>query len=264
MYRLLKRLLDQGVIARTDSFLVVGSGAFDEAVMAALGLNATATNINAAPEEAATDAGRLLQDARHLLYPDNAFDCVITHATLHHVDRPHQAVCEMYRVARKTAIFCEAQDSLLMRLAVRLGLVVDYEMNAIRDTSGQGGGVNYTPVPNYVYRWTRREIEKLVRSLDPAREPQLLIVTEWDFSWKRVARRLLSSPLRVLGTPVLSLAARAGVGAANLLLSRQGNMFAVCIRKDRARLQPWMEEVDGTLRFRDPAPHLARPKKEAA
>ena len=168
------------------------------------------------------------------------------------MDRPHQAVCEMYRVAKKTVLFIEAQDSFLMRLAVRFGLVTEYEMNAIRDSGGLRGGVNDTPIPNYVYRWTEREVEKMIRSLDPVREPSILFFTEWDFYWKRIARRLSKSPLRIFPEKVLSSLAWVGVKAANLLAGGQGNLLAVCIRKDVARLQPWIVDEGCTFSFRDP------------
>jgi ubiquinone/menaquinone biosynthesis C-methylase UbiE len=249
MYRVLSRLIDQRVISRSDKILIIGCGRFDEAVVLALGLaNVIATNINAGQMNVKEQQ---VQDARYLQYADDAFDCVFTHATLHHVDRPHQAVCEMYRVARKAAIFFEAQDSFLMRVAARLGVVTNYEMNAIRDSGWRRGGVNDTVVPNYVYRWTQREVEKLIRTLDPAHEPQLHFETEWDVSWQRIARRLKNSPVRVLGEPFLAMTAKIGMGLANYLLSSQGNMFAACILKCRARLQPWMAESEGRLIFRD-------------
>lgn len=249
MFRVLSSLIDRGILNRDDKFLVLGCGAFDEAVVAALGLsNVTTTNIEVTQM---TPGTAVLQDARVINYADGEFDCVVTHATLHHVDRPHQAVCEMYRVARKVAVFFEAQDSMLMRCAAKAGLVVNYERNAIHDSGGRRGGVNDSPVPNYVYRWTRREVEKLVRTLDPAREPVFEIRTEWDFSWRRIARRLQSSPLRFLGQSFLAFAAKAGMAAANLVAGRQGNLFAACIIKDQAKLQPWMVvNAQGKLEYR--------------
>ncbi len=244
MFRVLGRLAASGQFGPRDGILVVGAGKFDRAVLGALGCpRVTFTNL--AP--ATPDAER--QNAVALDYPDNHFDHVLAHATLHHMDRPHQAVCEMYRVARRTVLFFESQDSWLLRLGVRFGLTVDYEVNAIHDQGGHGGGVNATPVPNYVYRWTPREVEKLVRSLDAAREPELRFFREWDFTWPRVARRLAGTPLGRLPAPLLAPLFGAAVGAANALAGRHGNRFAACIFKDRARLHPWIAEQDGGLRL---------------
>lgn len=250
MYRIIKHLVAGNIIGPADSVLLVCGGPFDEAVFSLLGFeHVLCTNID--PDQLNKEKP-VVQDVRNLSYPDSMFDCVIAHASLHHVDRPHQAVCEMYRVAKKIVLFIEAQDSLLMRLAVRYGLVPEYEMNAIRDSGGLSGGVNGTPIPNYVYRWTKREVEKTIRSLDPVREPNIMFFTEWDFYWRRIARRLSKSPLRVFPEQALSSLAWVGVKAANLFVGGQGNLLAVCIRKDTTHLWPWIVDEGGTFSFRDP------------
>jgi hypothetical protein len=158
----------------------------------------------------------------------------------------------MYRVARRTVVFFEAQDSLMVRFAVRAGAVAEYEWNGIFDSGMTRGGVDDRPVPNYVYRWTRREVEKLVRSLDPGRTPHLGFVTEWDFSYRRIARRLQRSIIGFLPPSALEAACQAGLAVANSLLSRQGNLFAAVIDKSRSSPQRWMKAQGGSLVF-DPA-----------
>jgi hypothetical protein len=56
---------------------------------------------------------------------------------------PHRALLEMYRVARKCVIAFESRDSLLIRTAVRFGLMLDYELNAI--AGGRGGLADTAP-----------------------------------------------------------------------------------------------------------------------
>ena len=103
-----------------DAFLFVFAGALEAHVIELLGLrNASMSNINA--EESVHGASVI--NAARLPFPDRSYDHVIAHAGIHHASRPHQAVCEMYRVARRTVLFLESQDSPLMRLAVRVGLV---------------------------------------------------------------------------------------------------------------------------------------------
>ena len=54
-----------------------------------------------------------------------------------------------------------------MRAAIRLGVVDEYELTAVADNAFRSGGVRNTGVPNYVYRWTEREVEKTIRSAAP-------------------------------------------------------------------------------------------------
>ena len=50
-----------------------------------------------------------------------------------------------------------------MRLSVKLNFSEDFEKSALNE-SNYVGGVDGTNVPNYVYRWTEREIKKLFYS----------------------------------------------------------------------------------------------------
>lgn len=234
MYRYLRALIQTGRISGDDSFLVVFGGEFDRVVMRLLELNnVTVTN------KSNTVDGRQV-DARLIPFPDGSFDHVVAHAGIHHCSRPHQAVCEMYRIALKSVMFFEAQDSWMMRRAVRLKLTADYEWNAILDHGLRRGGVDDLPIPNYVYRWTRREIEKLVRTLDPAHIPCLTFRTEWDFSYSRVMRRLQQTPLGHLPRWLLATFCRSFVFSFNLLFSRQGNIFFARIEKGEIE-QSWMK-----------------------
>ena len=253
MSRTIKQLMDMNVISAEDSVLIVCGGEFDKSVLMNLGFyHAHYSNIDS--KQLVSEEESEVQDVRNLCFPDSAFDFVVAHAGLHHVDRPHQAVCEMYRVSKKGVLFFEAQDSFVMKLAVRLGLVAEYEMNAILDSGGTRGGVNDTPIPNYVYRWTKREVTKMIRALCPVREPDILFFAEWDFSWQRIARRLSGYPVLILPDKAISFVATLIVRIANLFIRHQGNLFAVCIRKNVARLQPWIIDIDnkGTLVFSDP------------
>ena len=105
-------------------------------------------------------------DLRNLNFTKNSFDYVVTNATLHHLDQPHLAVTEMYRVAKKGVLIIESNDSWLMRLACKLNFAEEFEVSSISSTKKTGGLLD-TGIPNYVYRWTEREFIKTIKSYDP-------------------------------------------------------------------------------------------------
>jgi hypothetical protein len=141
-------------------------------------------------------------------------------------------------VARKTVVAVENQDSPLMRLAGRLGLVGSYEHDAVRDGGGHTGGVDGTGTPNYVYRWTRREVVKAVSAFDPAHDVPIEFHAEWLIGTDRA---LTPSMRHVIG------GRRGLVRVLNLGLNGvargQGNIFGFVLRKDLAVRQPWIPQT---------------------
>jgi len=105
-------------------------------------------------------------DLRNLNFAENSFDYVVTNATLHHLDQPHRAITEMYRVAKNGVLIIESNDSLLMRLACKLNFAEEFEVSSI-SSDNKTGGLLDTGIPNYVYRWTEREFVKTIKSYDP-------------------------------------------------------------------------------------------------
>ena len=89
-----------------------------------------------------------VENAEHLSYKDESFDYVIVRAWLHHLPRPMMWIYEMLRVAKEWILFMEAQDSRIMRFLRKIWWVLTIE-----------------PSWNYVYAFTRREIQKLCNSL---------------------------------------------------------------------------------------------------
>ena len=104
-------------------------------------------------------------DVRNLKFENQSFEYVVENATLHHVDQPHKAITEMYRVAKKGVLIIESNDSLTMRIACKLKFTEEFETSSIKNNSG---GLLDTGVPNYVYRWTEKEIIKMLKSYDPS------------------------------------------------------------------------------------------------
>lgn len=221
--RVLRELLEEGLLARDARVLVVAGGDVDREAFATLGFTDVAvTNISQAGDEQ--------QDAEALTYPDDSFDIAVISAALHHCASPHRALLELYRVARRGVVAFEARDSALMRVAQRIGVVDEYELTAVADNGFAAGGVRNTAVPNYVYRWTEREVEKTIASAAPQRRHR--------FVWFRE----LELPVSVLE---LSGKGRWRVAAAPLrfvtkVFPRQANLFAFAVFREG--LQPWMRD----------------------
>jgi SAM-dependent methyltransferase len=232
---ILSDLVARGVMARGDSILVQFAGVFDQSVARDLGLtNATFTNM--APDSPSSRlAGGHAGDAHSTGFADASFDHVIGHAGLHHCSRPHQALHEMYRVARGTVVAVENQDSPLMRLACSMGLAGVYEHAAVHDGGGVTGGVDGTGVPNHVYRWTRREVRKTIASFDPGHDVPIEFHSEWLIGTDRALTASMRSAIGGRARAITAL--NRGL---NTLARPQGNIFGFTVRKDLARVQPWI------------------------
>jgi SAM-dependent methyltransferase len=224
----LKQLIANKTISKTDSVLVVCGGPLDERVMQEVGFaNFTVTNLD--------DKIAHRQDAENLTYDDGSFDIVIVHAGLHHCYSPHRALLEMYRVARKCAVAFEARESLLMRLAVWLGLTEDYEISAISN-NGTSGGVADTGLPNFIYRWTERDVTKTISSYDPTRVPQL----EFFYDLRIPIQRLSTSGNRFLRLAALVIEPFSGIFA--IIAPKQCNEFAFAVSKNGS-LHSWVQTI---------------------
>jgi len=107
------------------------------------------------------------EDITSLSFDNNSFDYVITRNGIHHTSLPHKSIIEMYRVAKKGIICLESRDSFIMRVLTKLGLTLEYEHATVYYNDCKYGDVNNTEIPNYVFRWTEREIEKTIKSYAP-------------------------------------------------------------------------------------------------
>ena len=163
------------------------------------------------------------QDAESLDYPDGSFDLTVVSAGLHHCRSPHRALLELYRVARVAALALESRDSALMRVAVKLGAVDDYELAAVAAHGLRSGGVANTSTPNYVYRWSEREVEKTVASFAPHARHRIRFFREFELpeAVVEIDRGARAGVLR-LARPVVTLITR--------VLPRQANLFAFSSR----------------------------------
>ena len=220
----LRKLISAGQISTSDSVLVVCGGELDEKVMREVGFrDFKITNLD--------EAGEHRQDAEKLTFEDDTFDVVVVHAGLHHCYSPHRALLEMYRVSRKCVLAFESRDSLLMRAAVRLGLTMDYEVNSV--SNGKGGVAN-TGTPNFIYRWTEREVVKTIASFDPARPP----AAQFFYDFRLPIQRFSRSGATILRAAALAIEPLSRVIA--VLAPKQCNEFAFAVTK-QGEPHPWIK-----------------------
>jgi SAM-dependent methyltransferase len=240
--RVLGELLERGVLERSHEILVVAGGPADRAALHEAGFeNVTISNI-----DAGADAGELApyawsrQDAEDLDLPDESYDFAIVSAGLHHCASPHRALLELYRVARRGLLAIESRDSLLMRLAVAVHASDEYELTAVVAHDFASGGVRNTSVPNYVYRWTEREVEKTIAANAPHARHRFLYFRELELPVSILEFRLngLWALASRIATPVLEAVAK--------VFPSQANLFAFCVLKPELPLdlQPWLR-IDG-------------------
>ena len=248
--RVLTRLLDEGLLRRDMSVLVSCGGDTDREVLQACGFSdVTITNVDASGEDDRyAPYAWAYQDAEALTAADESYDVALVSAGLHHCHSPHRALLELYRVARVAAVVFEAADSALMRAAVRASLAADYEVSAVAHQSLRGGGVANSEVPNFVYRWTPREVEKTVASYAPHARHRIRYFHDLELpsSLLQLERTSTRGRLVRAARPFVTGLARVFPSQANLL------GFVICKPRLPEDLQPWMTLVDGR-----PAPDAA-------
>ena len=154
---------------KNASIIVCGSGPTDKDVFEKLGyrnvvLSGLDTRMNA--ENCAPFKWKY-ENAESLSFNAESFDYVVIHDAIHHASSPHRVLTEMYRVAGKGLLAFESRDSVVMRLLERFGFTQSYENSAVYYSDNKAEGVNNTEIPNYIYRWTEREIEKTIHSFAP-------------------------------------------------------------------------------------------------
>ncbi len=241
----LKSLVAAGKLDPHAKTLVIAGGPKDRAAHLAAGFtDVTISNLDTrmVGNEFAPYTWALI-DGEAIAAEDGAYEQVIEHMGLHHCGSPHFALLEMYRVARSAVLVFENRDSFTMRLAVSLGLVPNYELDAVRGNDFIWGGYRNTSTPNFVYRWTERDVIKTIACADPAHIIEKQFYYNLRFPDGRIAesrgmKRLAYMALRL---PFTAFAA---------IFPRQANEFGFFIDKRSRKLQPWMQE-DGVTMKRD-------------
>lgn len=241
-------LVRDGVLDTAMKVLVVCGGRTDTLVLERCGFrDVVISNLGLRP--AGKDLGSFRwsqQDAERLAFDDDSFDFAVVHSGLHHCHSPHRALLEMYRVARRGVLVFEPYDNLLTRTGVRLGIGQEYEHAGVAGELGRNGhrgGVANTTIPNFVYRFTEREIVKTIHSYAPFARHDIRFFHRMRIPWGQLRRRRdrgLYLAVR-LAQPVLKLV--------EVFAPRQSNNFAAVILKpDLSRtLHPWLQRSSGAV-----------------
>jgi SAM-dependent methyltransferase len=249
-HSVLADLLAEGTLARSDSILAVCAGERERDLFSRLGFsNVVISNID--EEENLACPPPFVwshQDAQSLTYDDFSFDFSFVADGLHHCSSPHRAMLEMYRVARKGIVVIESRHSLLMRIANRVGLSPEYEVEAVVGSEFERGGVNDTSIPNYIYRWTESELMRTIKAFSPYGPPKFRFSYGLNLPYELADWRKSKLKLRMImiGDPFIRLLTR--------VFKKQCNTLAMVALKPRvpADLWPWLKLQGDQIVF-DPA-----------
>ena len=148
---------------KKSKILVLGAGSLDINLFKRLEYsNVTFSNIENTNEKNLN----IYENIHDIKIDDSSYDYCVAHACIHHSSKPHLAVLKLYRVSTKGALIIEARDSILSRLACYYKISEEYELSAVKKNKSSGG-VDNSDIPNYVFRWTEREVSKLMKSYKP-------------------------------------------------------------------------------------------------
>jgi SAM-dependent methyltransferase len=241
----LRRLLRDGAIQREMRVVVLCGAERDRDALLACGFRSvTITNLDTRGRpESYSPFEWSFQDAENLTFADDAFDLAVVHSGLHHCRSPHRALLEMYRVARRGILVFEPRDNALVRLGIRLNVGQEYEVAAVFAHDLEFGGLNNSAIPNYVYRFTEREVRKTISSFAPVGTHRYRFFYATRIPWGRLA--LLRNPVYRLGMALALPALR----ALTFVFPRLSNNFAAFVTKpDFPRdLFPWLTMQGGQV-----------------
>lgn len=242
-------LVKAGVLDTGMKVLVVCGGRTDRNVLRRCGFRDVVIS-NIGPRPKPGDLAPFdwsYQDAERLTYDDESFDVCIVHSGLHHCHSPHRAMLEMYRVARTGVLLFEPYDNLLTRLGVRLNVGQEYEHAGVFCNDCHQGGVGNTTIPNFVYRFTHREIVKAIHCYAPYGRHDIRFFHRMRIPWGQLRRRRSAALYHLvrLARPVLRLV--------EICAPRQCNNFAALIIKPDlpAALHPWLHHDGEKIQLND-------------
>jgi SAM-dependent methyltransferase len=233
----------RNVLTLDARILVVCGGILDKTVLEDLGFtDVVISNVDTRTSSTAFAPFEWsFQDAEDLAYPDDSFDFCIVHSGLHHCKSPHKALLEMYRVSRKGVVVFEPCDNLTTRIGVWLGIGQEYEIAAVAGNDYRHGGVRNTSIPNYVYRWTERDVVKTVNTYAPHTKTQFLFFYALRIPWLqfRMRKNRFVYLLMIIASPFLHLF--------TWLFPKESNNFGFAVIKAPATqsLHPWLHAKEG-------------------
>lgn len=242
----LETLLNEKILSRDDRILVVCGGIADRDAFEAAGFSdVTISNLDTRRNHELEPFEWSLQDAENLSYKDEEFDSVVVNAGLHHCRSPHRALLEMYRVARKNVLVFESRDSLLVKASKFVNITEEYEISAVVDDNGEFGGIRNTGIPNYVYRWTEKEVIKSINSYAPYGRHTFRFFYSLGLPF-----HLLSRKSRLLRIVVMCMSPL--IKTCACFIPTLCNQMAFFIKKPQLPndIHPWLEQGEKGLVFK--------------
>jgi ubiquinone/menaquinone biosynthesis C-methylase UbiE len=243
------RLLRADVLNTAMKVLVVCGGQTDRAVLLRSGFrDVVISNIDVGAENQDFRPYQWsYQDVELLSFADGSFDFCLVHSGLHHCRSPDRGLLEMYRVARTGLLLFEPYDSMTTRLGVRMHIGQEYEHAGVFRNSCHHGGVNNTAIPNYVYRFTEREIMKTVSCYAPYARHEFRFFHRMRVPWTQLRTRRNQALYRTvrLAQPALKLL--------ETCAPKQSNNFGALVLKPDlpSALHPWLRQEGGSIRLND-------------
>jgi len=122
-----------------------------------------------------------------------------------------------------------------------LGVVDQYELTAVVGNDFAAGGVKNTSVPNYIYRWTEREVIKTIASYAPYAPPSVL----WFHAFEPPIANLKGR--KTINGLLLMCAAYPALWLITKVFKRQCNLFGFAVVKPELLrdLFPWVRLENG-------------------
>lgn len=228
------KMINNIILNKNSKILVVGATKYDADIFKTNGyLNVTISNLEQNFD--CTPYKHSFQNLNNLNFNNQTYDYVVANACIHHVSKPHNAILEMYRVARKGIVVIEGNDSFFIKISNYFNLSQEYELSAIsnKDNSIDKGGVDNSNIPNFVYRWTKREIYKLISAYEPQYIHKIYYFYDSDFEGYKSVRTL---KFRSLLLSILEIFAKLYFK----IFSNEKNLFCFFINKEEKKIQPWL------------------------
>jgi SAM-dependent methyltransferase len=232
------RVVNELIKDKEANILVCGGGYLDKSIFEELEFKyVTISNLDSRIDEGEFEPFLWkYENAENLSFADNSFDFVVIHAAIHHASSPHKVLLEMYRVAKKGVLAFESRDSALIRILEKYNFTQTYETAAVFFNECKYGGVNNTEIPNFIYRWTEREIEKTIRSYSPYYKHTFIYKYGYDLPCTPQSERkgLIKKMFINLFRPFYTIFIK--------LFPKQQNLFAFYIEKpNNNSLFPWLK-----------------------
>ncbi|TBR58666.1 hypothetical protein B4U84_22490 [Westiellopsis prolifica IICB1] len=241
----LEQLLAQGILNKSMKILVVCGASADKEILLKAGFEkVTISNVDS--RQVAKDYEPYewcFQDCENISYADETFDFGIVHSGLHHCASPHKGLLELFRVCKKGILVFEPKDNPLVRLGVKLGFGQEYEVAEVAKNDCFYGGVRNTAIPNYVYRWTERDVIQSINCYAPYGNHKFIFINALRLPWwnlKTLKRRDLELVMHLF-EPFLK--------ALSKVFPWFNNNFAFIVLKAQMpeNIHPWLKQTDDKI-----------------